>query len=1151
VLIPRRSALEHQTGALGARRVSDRVWRVQANAQAAYLAAVTPEQAQALAEVNAAGLDDLRTYLASGEAVAFVGAGASAPLYPMWSELIVELVDAAAHRLNPEQARTCQALAGQSPDEIVEIVRRQLGTAEFREVLRETFRVRTDPISGRTWTPLHELVCRCAFKGVVTTNYDPGIVDARGRVRVQATVTGFASYTDDDAMDRWRTGDVFGDGELPVLFAHGRYSQPDRIVLATTEYRQAYTGKLSHVMARLVDAGHLVWIGFSFADQRIATILREVAQASGTRADPGAAPRHVAIMPWDPDTAGNDPSILAHRAEISFGSRVALYPARAGDHSALQTLLTDLVDPRFPPVADLPPPVVVTPAAGVPASWTPAAEPVEHFTGRNEELARLARWAADPTVRLIGVTAWGGAGKTALVTEWIERRAGATARSGVRGVFAWSFYADASAEHWAQALLDWANDQLGVGVVGRGRLGAAVLALLEAVPLVLVLDGLEVVQEGPASGQFGRLLDGTLREVLTGTCRIEHAGLVVLTSRFTFADLEGFDGGTARMLDVPPFTPAEGAALLTASGGGWLPETERRELVANVNGHALAVAVLGGALADRPPTADLAGLRTELRAAAGTNDRVARVLKFYADRLADADRYLVAAVSLFAHPVSPAAVLTVAGHDAFDGHLDGWDAQRVEGAARDRLAGLLSWHPDGTLSAHPLVRDTFRPLALGAAQVVAYLTLTRVPEGTIATRADGLRVVEAIELLLDADQWRMADHLYRSRTDSGAVWRHLPAARLGQRAAWAFVAIPARQRACLEHLTPRRLAFYLNGVGLSAMNCGDLASALEYLHASARYDRAADDALNLSRSLQNQTECLSCLGEIERATRAAAETLIHTASARVEMRNSTASRGWVLMLAGDICGAEECFIKADLIDFADDPDGEHLYAVNGVQWGDLLARTGRRGPCRRLTDRNRRVCVRHGWNDDVARCDRLLGRLDLVAGDPAEATRRVGAAATTFREGDYLIELAETLSVLADCAHSLGNFDAADRHVHEALDIAGPRRLRLSYVAALTVRACIYADRATANRQDDFLVRGRDDADAAYRIATRHGLAWQELDALDAHARLDQVEGIDHGWARRASTLRARLIPPDLDPDPLATVERLVAEDKARSVEQR
>ena len=54
---------------------------------------------------------------------------------------------------------------------------------------------------------------------------------------------------------------------------------------------------------------------------------------------------------------------------------------------------------------------------------------------------------------------------------------------------------------------------------------------LRKVRLLLVLDGLEVVQEGPAGDGFGRLLDGTLREVLAGACQQRHHGLVVLTSR--------------------------------------------------------------------------------------------------------------------------------------------------------------------------------------------------------------------------------------------------------------------------------------------------------------------------------------------------------------------------------------------------------------------------------------------------------------------------------------------------------------------------------------------------------------------------------------------------------------------------------------------
>src|SRR5262249_62055857 len=106
-----------------------------------------------------------------------------------------------------------------------------------------------------------------------------------------------------------------------------------------------------------------------------------------------------------------------------------------------------------------------------------------------------------------------------------------------------------------------------------------------------------------AVGLLGRVLDGVRREVLAGGCQQEHAGLGVLTSRFPFADLDQFDGGPARMLDVPPFTPGDGASLLAAAGGGWLPETRRRDLVTAVDGHALAVATPARLLAHPPPAA--------------------------------------------------------------------------------------------------------------------------------------------------------------------------------------------------------------------------------------------------------------------------------------------------------------------------------------------------------------------------------------------------------------------------------------------------------------------------------------------------------------------------------------------------------------------
>jgi tetratricopeptide (TPR) repeat protein len=1132
---------------------------------ASYLAGVTPEQARQLAAANRTGLTALRSHLDAGEAVAFLGAGSSAPLYPLWAGVIAELIDSAVDQGLPEDAAaTCRALAGERPDSVVEVLRGHLGVPQYQAALRMVFRVRRDPESGRTWTPTQELICRCPFKAVVTTNYDPGIVDARMRVRPNAVGTGFSSWTDELELDRWRTGEVFGDQELPVLFAHGRHNQPEAIVLATTEYRRAYAGKLARVLAQMADAWHLVWVGFSFADQRINSVLREVAEHTGTRAEPGGPPRHVAIMAWDP-ARGDDPPTLRRLARIEYGANLILYPAPGGDHSALQRLLADFVS-DYPPAPAAPPPSPATRVASdrspdalataslgistaaaisppaIPVRWEPPVEIVDPFMGRVEELARLDRWAADPTVRLVGVTAWGGAGKTALVTHWLDRHGGAAGRPRLQGVFGWSFYADPSAEGWATALLEWAAAELEVRLEGRARRAAAVLALLETVPLVLVLDGLEVTQEGPEGAQFGRLLDGTLREVLTGACQLDHGGLVVLTSRFAFADLEGYDGGPARMLDVPPFTPAEGAVLLAATGAGWLDERKRRDLVEGVDGHALAVGALGGLLADRPLAEDLKKLQGELARAATTNTRVAKVLRFYADRLSEADRYLVAAVGLFAHPVTPDALLTIARHRSFRGRLDAWTPQQVKAAAHARLAGLLSWHPDGTLSAHPLVRESFRPLAMGAAEVAADATLSGVPE-RIASREDGLRVVEAIELLLDADQWQAADGLYRGRTAAGKLWRRLPAVRLGQQAASAFVATAARRQACADQLTSPRLSFYLNAVGLYGTHAGDLETALEYLEAGAQHDRDVFDWENLAIALRNLAQCLGGLGKIDAARRAAAEAAT-SGNTYGSMRNSMGFQGWVAMLAGDSRAAEAHFLAADRINYAD-PKRNHISSQAGCWWGEFLARTGRPGPARRLTDRNREISTEHGWNENIARCDRLLARLDLGADDHTTAKFRATAAAATFRDGDYLLELAETLPVLAETARAAGDLDDATRQVAETLSITRPRSLLLAHAAALAVRAHICADQVAAGNRTR-LDQGRDTADAALRIATRRGLAWHELEALDAHAHLDQAEGVDHGWVRRAAALRARLIPADLNPDPLATVERQVAEEQAR-----
>jgi len=240
------------------------------------------------------------------------------------------------------------------------------------------------------------------------------------------------------------------------------------------------------------------------------------------------------------------------------------------------------------------------------------------------------------------------------------------------------------------------------------------------------------------------------------------------------------------------------------------------------------------------------------------------------------------------------------------------------------------------------------------------------------------------------------------------------------------------------------------------------------------------------------------------------------------------------------------FISADQIEVSKDSEGDHLYGRRATWWADHLARTGRQDPARLLTQRNIEICQGYDWNNHVAQCDRFLGRLALNSGDAVVAGTRLTAAAEVFRDGDFLIELAATLPDLAEHARVSGDLDGAGRLVTEAITIAAPRGIVPAHCAALTARARIYATPG-ATGDADLLYSGRDAADAALRLAIRHQLAWHELDALRAHSLLDRAEGTNRGWAAKAEALHKRLVPPGLDPDPLGTVERLVAQKAAEA----
>lgn len=117
---------------------------------------------------NLAAYEELATLLRGGDddVIGFVGAGASAESYPLWSELIDGLADYAVEKGRAEKKDTARWKAMRAtPQEQVDRIRRSLGEAHYRDYLHKTF---TAPVGagGRPlFTSTHAALMTLPFRG--------------------------------------------------------------------------------------------------------------------------------------------------------------------------------------------------------------------------------------------------------------------------------------------------------------------------------------------------------------------------------------------------------------------------------------------------------------------------------------------------------------------------------------------------------------------------------------------------------------------------------------------------------------------------------------------------------------------------------------------------------------------------------------------------------------------------------------------------------------------------------------------------------------------------------------------------------------------------------------------------------------------------
>jgi hypothetical protein len=348
----------------------------------------------------------------------------------------------------------------------------------------------------------------------------------------------------------------------------------------------------------------------------------------------------------------------------------------------------------------------------------------ERLVGRDAELARLDEAWSDGQTNILSLIAEGGAGKSALVNEWLKRLR-ADGYRGAEHVLGWSFYSQGSKERAtaADAFLDWALDKLGVKIdtTSASAKGEAIAEALVARRVLLVLDGVEPLQHGPGP-QPGQLKDQGLRALLrrfaASPPRADH-GLIVLTSRLAVADIQRFKDSAAPVLDVERLSDEAGAELLR-DNDVWGIDTELRAASLEFGGHPLALTLLASLIketqnGDVRRRDHVRGLLADTDNS--RHDQARRVMESYEKEwLADQPALLAIlhCVGLFDRPASGDCLKALRAEPAIPGLTDGlvglsddkW-RRAVERLRKVRLLAPADPSDPEALDAHPLVREWF------------------------------------------------------------------------------------------------------------------------------------------------------------------------------------------------------------------------------------------------------------------------------------------------------------------------------------------------------------------------------------------------------------------------------------------------------------
>jgi len=211
-------------------------------------------------------LEKLYKLLDAEESIAFVGAGASAGLWPLWDEFLTDFVEHSLKlgKITGDEEDYLKKEASQNPLETAQQLRNKIGDRDYFEYLHEIFKDKISPQTSGAFTLTHKALLQLPIHNYLTLNYDAGLTNARAALYPKATTSYF--FWDQEEARRIRERGY----KRLVLHAHGRHDRADSIILTLNDYRRAYDCRpFVRLLTELFNSDHLLFIGFGLTDPYI------------------------------------------------------------------------------------------------------------------------------------------------------------------------------------------------------------------------------------------------------------------------------------------------------------------------------------------------------------------------------------------------------------------------------------------------------------------------------------------------------------------------------------------------------------------------------------------------------------------------------------------------------------------------------------------------------------------------------------------------------------------------------------------------------------------------------------------------------------------------------------------------------------------